>query len=266
MPTIHPTAIVDPAAQIAEDAWIGPYCIIGADVIIGPACRLDAHVTVEGPTEIGARTRVWPHAALGGGPQSLRYRGGPTRLLVGADCQLREGVTINRGTEDGGGVTTIGDRCFFMANAHAGHDCHVGDDVILANGALLGGHCSVGDNVFMGGSAAAHQFTRIGANAMITGLCGLRADVIPFGFAIGSVGRLAGLNLVGMKRRKVPRASIHAVRRAYRTLFSGDSPFSERVDAAEAEAGDDAAVATIIAFIRADASRSLLQPAEYRDA
>ena len=266
MPTIHPTAVVESAAEIADGAWIGPYCIIGPDAKIGAACRLEAHVNIAGRTEIGARADISAFASLGGRPQSVHYRGGPTRLVIGDDCQIRESVTISRGTEDGGGLTTIGDRCFFMVSSHVGHDCRVGDGVIMANGALLGGHCVVGENVFMGGLSAAHQHTRIGANAMISGLCGLRADVIPFGFTIGAVGRLAGLNLVGMKRRKFSRASIHAARRAYHTLFEGTAPFSERVDAAEAEGGDDPAVAEIIAFIRTDAQRALLQPAEYRDA
>lgn len=266
MPTIHPTAVVDPAAQIADDAWIGPYCIVGPEAKIGAACRLEANVHVTGDTEIGARSQIDAFAVLGGRPQSTKYRGGPTRLVIGADCQIRESVTMNRGTEDAGGITIVGDGCFFMANSHIGHDCRVGNGVVMANGAVLGGHCAVGDNVFMGGLSAAHQFTRIGANAMVSGLCGLRADVIPFGFTIGAVGRLAGINLVGMKRRNFSRVSIHAVRRAYRGLFGGRAPFSERLAAAEAEAGGDPAVAEIIAFIRADARRPLLQPAEYRSA
>ncbi len=266
MPTIHPTAIVDSAARIADDAWIGPYCMVGAGVTLGPGCRLDLHVNVEGRTEIGARTRVAPFASLGSPPQSKKYRGGETRLLVGADCDIRESVTMSRGTEDGGGITVVGDRCLFMANAHVGHDCRVGDDVTMANNAVLGGHCVIGSHVFMGGLSAAHQFTRIGANAMVSGLCGVRGDVIPYGFAAGSLSYLAGLNIVGMKRRNVPRQSIHAARRAYRTLFNGDAPFSERVDRAEADSAGDPVVAEIIAFIRSEKDRALCHPKSGRGA
>jgi UDP-N-acetylglucosamine acyltransferase len=266
MPNIHPTACVDRAAQIAEDVEIGPYCIVGPNVAIGTGCRLLANVHVTGHTSLGAGTVVYPFTSLGTPPQSVRYRGGPTRLVVGAHCDIRESVTMNIGTEDGGGVTEVGERGFYMANSHVGHDCRVGREVVFANGATLGGHCSIGDYVFLGGLAAVHQFSRIGSHAMIAGLTGIRADVIPFGLAIGAVGQLAGLNTVGMKRRKFSHQTIHAVRSAYRTLFFGEGTFSSRIDIVEAELGADAAVAAIISFMRQDTKRPLCHPrGDYRD-
>jgi UDP-N-acetylglucosamine acyltransferase len=266
MPIIHPSACVATRAEIADDAEIGPFCIIGPDVSIGPGCRLIAHVHLTGHTSIGARTVIYPFASLGTPPQSVRYRGGATRLVVGADCDIREAVTMNTGTEDGGGVTEVGERGFYMANSHVGHDCRVGREAVFANGATLGGHCIVGDYVFIGGLSAVHQFSRIGSHAMIAGLTGVRADVIPFGFVIGSVGQLAGLNAVGMKRREFSHQSIHAVRKAYRMLFFGEGTFASRIDVVEAELGGDPAVAAILAFVREGGSRPLCHPGgDYRD-
>jgi UDP-N-acetylglucosamine acyltransferase len=260
MRSIHSTACVERAAEIAEDVDIGPYCIVGPHVAIGPGCRLLAHVHVAGRTCVGAGTTIYPFASLGTPPQSIRYRGGPTRLVIGRQCDIRESVTMNIGTEDGGGGTEIGERGFYMANSHVGHDCRVGREAVFANGATLGGHCVIGDYVFIGGLSAVHQFSRIGSHAMIAGLTGVRADVIPFGFAIGSVGQLAGLNVIGMKRQKFSRESIHAVRKAYRMLFFGEGTFASRIDVVEAQLGADAAVAAILAFVREGGSRPLCHP------
>jgi UDP-N-acetylglucosamine acyltransferase len=266
MRSIHPTACVERGAEIAEDVEIGPYCVVGPHVAIGPGCRLLAHVHVTGHTSVGAGTAIYPFASLGTPPQSTRYRGGPTRLVIGRQCDIRESVTMNIGTEDGGGVTEVGERGFYMANSHVGHDCRVGREAVFANGATLGGHCIVGDHVFIGGLSAVHQFSRIGSHAMIAGLTGVRADVIPFGFVIGSVGQLAGLNAVGMKRREFSHQSIHAVRKAYRMLFFGEGTFASRIDVVEAELGGDAAVAAILAFVRDGGSRPLCHPGgDYRD-
>jgi len=265
MPSIHPTACVERAAEIAEDVEIGPYCIIGPDVAIRPGCRLLAHVHVTGHTSVGAGTTIYPFSSLGTPPQSARYRGGPTRLVVGPQCDIRESVTMNIGTEDGGGLTEVGERGFYMANSHVGHDCRVGREVVFANGATLGGHCVIGDHVFIGGLSAVHQFSRIGSHAMIAGLTGVRSDIIPFGFAVGSLAQLAGLNVVGMKRRKLSHESRHAVHTAYRMLFFGEGTFAGRIDIVEAELGADPAVAAILAFVREGGSRPLCQPRDHRD-
>jgi UDP-N-acetylglucosamine acyltransferase len=265
MTAIDPTARVASGAVIGNDVSIGPYCVIGPNVTLGDGCRLVAHVHIAGHTSIGPRTVVYPFASLGTPPQSTRYRGGATRLTVGADCDLRESVTMNLGTEDGGGITTVGDRGFFMANSHVGHDCHVGNDVTFANCATLGGHCEIGDGVVIGGLSAVHQFTRVGAFAMIGGVCGVRGDVIPFGLANGDYARLCGLNLVGLKRRKFSRERIHALRRAYQKLFLDPGQFAERLDQAAREFAAEETVMQIIAFIREGQHRPLCRPDQTRE-
>lgn len=261
MPNIHPTAIVDSKAEVADDVEIGPYSCVGPDVTLAAGCRLGAHVNLTGRTSVGARTRIAPFASLGTPPQSVHYRGEPTRLVIGSDCDIREGVTMNVGTAGGGGVTEVGDRGFFMAYCHIAHDCKVGSDAIFANSAMLGGHCVLGDYVFMGGIAAAHQFTRIGAHAMIGGAAGLRGDVIPFGIAAGPKGRLEGVNVVGMKRRNFSRQTIYAVRAAYRMLFDSKlGSFAQRIDQVDAQFGSDEAVAQIVTFVRRPWKRPISQP------
>ncbi len=265
MRSIDESARIAPGAVIGADVTIGPFCVIGPDVVIGDGCRLIASVHVTGHTTIGPRTVIYPFASLGTPPQSTRYRGGPTGLTIGADCDLRESVTMNRGTEDGGGITTVGDRGFFMANSHVGHDCHVGHDVIFANCATLGGHCEIGDGVIIGGLSAVHQFTRVGTAAMIGGVAGVRGDVIPFGLANGDYARLEGLNLVGLKRRKFSRERIQAIRRAYQKLFFDPGVFAERLEQAAREFAEDETVMQIITFIRAGEHRPLCRPERLRE-
>ncbi len=260
MLAIHPTAVVDSRAEIAADAVIGPYCVIGPHVTIGAGCRLTAHVHLTGHTVIGAGTAIQPFTSLGTPPQSAKYRGGPTRLTVGAACDIREGVTMNIGTEDGGGVTEVGDRCWFMAGSHVGHDCRIGNDVTVANDTVLGGHVAVGDQALLGGQSAVHQFVRIGEGAMLSGFSAIAADLIPFGFAIGQRGVLDGLNIVGLRRRGFARADIQRLRRFYRALFQGGGTFRERLAAAEPDFAGDALAAKIFAFIRAGGNRPLLMP------
>jgi UDP-N-acetylglucosamine acyltransferase len=260
MTPIDASARVASGAAIGKDVSIGPGCVIGPHVAIGDGCRLVANVHVTGHTTIGARTVIYPFVSLGTPPQSARYRGGETRLVIGAGCDLREGVTMNIGTEDGGGVTTVGERGFFMANSHVAHDCVVGDDVVFANCATLGGHCAIGDRVVIGGLSAVHQFTRVGSFAMIGGMCGVRGDVIPYGLAAGNYARLEGLNLVGMKRRNMPRERIHNLRRAYRELFLGGGHFAQRLDQVAGDFAADEAVMQIVAFIRDAKHRPLCQP------
>jgi UDP-N-acetylglucosamine acyltransferase len=264
MSAIHATAQVDRGAEIAAGAEIGPYCVVGPNVTIGEGSRLVANVHVTGHTSIGAGTMVYPFASLGTPPQSTRYRGGPTRLTIGAQCDIREGVTINTGTEDARGVTEVGDHCFLMAGSHVGHDCRVGAHVTFANNAVLGGHVSIGDRVFLGGQVAVHQFVRIGEAAMIGGLSGVRFDVIPFGFALGHLATLAGLNAVGLKRLGHSRSDLHRLREAYGMLFGDKDTFAERVEEAARKFAGDPLVGKIITFIRADAKRPLTQPGRGR--
>ena len=255
--SIHPTALIEPGAIIGKGATVGPYCIVGGNVTIGDGCKLVAHVHVAGQTSVGARTIVYPFASLGGPPQSHNYRGTLTQLVIGTDCDIRHNVTINAGTEDGGGITQIGDRGFFMASSHVAHDCHVGNDAVFANCATLGGHCIVGDYVFMGGLAGVHQFTRIGSHAMIAGAAGVRGDVIPFGLAAGPFARLRGINVVGMKRRKFSAEQTRSARLAFRMLFFGKDVMERRLELVDSKFGDNEVVAQIVAFIRSDRSRPL---------
>jgi UDP-N-acetylglucosamine acyltransferase len=250
MAAIDPTARIEPGAVIGENVTIGPYCVIGPHVQIGDRCKLIAHVHIAGHTTIGPRSVLYPFASLGTPPQSIKYRGGPTRLVIGADCDIREGVTVNTGTEDDRRVTEIGDRCWLMVGSHVGHDCKVGNDVIFANNVVLGGHVTIGDFAVFGGQAAVRQFVRIGEGAMVVGLSGVRADVIPFGLVQGPLAHLIGLNVVGMRRRGATKADIHRLRKAYEMMFFGRGTFRERLDQVAAENGADPLVAKVIAFIR----------------
>jgi UDP-N-acetylglucosamine acyltransferase len=248
---IDPTARVASGAVIRDGAVIGPYCVLGSDVVVGEGCRLVAHVHVAGHTTIGARTVVYPFASLGTPPQSVTYRGGATRLEIGTDCDIREGVTVNIGTEDDRGITEIGDHCFLMAGSHVAHDCKIGSHVTFANNVVLGGHVSIGDFTFLGGQAAVRQFVRIAEGAMIVGLSGIRADIIPWGMAQGPLAHLVGINVVGLRRRGYGKADILRVREAYRALFFGDGVFRERLARVEEAYAADPLVAGILAFIRA---------------
>jgi UDP-N-acetylglucosamine acyltransferase len=250
MSAIDPTARVAPGAAIGAGASIGPYCVLGPDVAVGEACRLVAHVHVTGHTSIGARTVVYPFASLGTPPQSVKYRGGPTRLAIGSDCDIRENVTINIGTEDDRGITEIGDHCFLMAGSHVAHDCKVGSHVTFANNAVLGGHVSVGDYTFLGGQAAVRQFVRIGEGSMIVGLSGVRADIIPWGMAQGPLASLVGVNVVGLRRRGFAKADILRLREAYRELFLGDGIFRDRLARIEETCSGDHLIGGVLAFIR----------------
>ena len=262
---IDPTTRIESGATIGKDVSIGPYCTVGPQVTIGNGCRLIGHVHLAGHTHIGARTVIYPFASLGAPPQSVKYRGGPTRLVVGADCDIRENVTMSIGTEDGGGVTEVGEKCFIMVGSHVAHDCKVGNNVVFANNTTLGGHVTIGDNVVFGGLSAVLQFVRIGEGAMIAGLSGVRADVIPWALATGQHAHLAGLNVVGMRRRGWSRADIHQVRAAYKALFFGDGEFKARLDRVAAEYGDVPSVAKIIDFIRKGKGR-LTRPQEGSEA
>jgi UDP-N-acetylglucosamine acyltransferase len=260
MSKIDSTARVEDGAVIGEGTVIGPYCMIGPNVVIGANCRLISHVQIMGHTTIGRDNVISPFAVLGGAPQDLSYRGEPTRLEVGSGCTIREGVTMNVGTIKGGGLTRVGDAGFFMNNAHVGHDCVVGNGVIFATSATLGGHCEIGDFVYIGGLSAVHQFTRIGPQVMVGGVCGVRGDVIPYGLVNGQYAALEGLNIIGMRRRKFTRERLAVIRGFYQKLFHGPGVFAERLSAVRALAGDDPAIAEILAFIDGGKHRALCLP------
>ncbi|MGO3933575.1 acyl-ACP--UDP-N-acetylglucosamine O-acyltransferase [Rhodopseudomonas pseudopalustris] len=260
MSSIDPTARIEDGAVIGDDVSIGPYCVIGSNVSIGAGSRLVGHVSVTGHTTIGDNCTIHPFASLGGAPQSTGYKGEPTKLLIGSACVIRENVTMNTGTVGGGGVTRVGDRGFFMAASHVGHDCIVGDDVIFANMATLGGHCEIGDYTFIGGMTVLQQFTRVGPQVMIGGMSGLRDDVIPYALASGIYARLSGLNIVGMRRRKFTRERLSVVRSFFSDLFYSPGLFVERLERVRPRASEDPAIAEIIAFIDDGQSRKRRRP------
>ena len=259
---IHPTAIVESGAAIGDGVEIGPYCCVGSRVTLGDQVVLRAHAVVDGITEIGPRTVIYPFAAIGLQPQDLKFKGEESRLVVGADNTVREYVTFNPGTAGGGLVTEIGDGCLFMVGAHVAHDCRIGNHVIMANNATLAGHVVVGDYAVIGGLSAVHQFVRVGAHAMIGGMTGVEHDVIPYGSVMGERGHLAGLNLIGIRRRGFSKAQINTLRSAYRTLFTetDGGTVSDRMAQAEKAYPDDAAVKDILDFIRSESPRGLTQP------
>ncbi len=265
MTAIHPTAVVDRGAELSGDVEIGPFCVVGANAVLGAGVRLHSHVVVEGRTEIGDKTEVYPFASLGHRPQDLKYRGEESRLTIGGNCVIREHVTMNPGTEGGGMLTSVGDRCLIMVGTHVAHDCRIGNDVILVNNVTLAGHVTISDHVIMAGLSGAHQFVRIGAHAFVGGMTGLENDLIPYGMAIGNRAHLAGLNLVGLKRRGFSREQIHVLRNAYKALFSGDGNLKSRLDSVEAEFSGDANVAMIVDFIREGGDRAICTPRQGND-
>jgi UDP-N-acetylglucosamine acyltransferase len=257
---VHPTAIIEDGARVGSDVRIGPYCVVGRDVVLGDGVELLSHVVVAGRTTIGARTRIFPFASIGHQPQDLKYKGEPSTLAVGSDCLIREGVTMNPGTEGGGMQTVVGDRCAFLASSHVGHDCRVGDNVIFSNNVMIAGHVTVGDFVIIGGGAAVIQFARLGAHSFIGGMSAMENDLIPYGMAVGNRAHLSGLNIVGLQRRGFSRDDIHSLRKAYRALFADEGTLMERLDDVEEEFSTHPIVKEIVAFIRVGGKRSLCTP------
>ncbi|MEI7608844.1 MAG: acyl-ACP--UDP-N-acetylglucosamine O-acyltransferase [Rhodospirillaceae bacterium] len=258
--TVHPSAVVDPAARLGDGVRIGPFCCVGPEVELGDGVTLVSHVVVDGRTVIGAGTTVYPFAVLGTPPQDLKYKGEPSRLVIGKNNRIREHVTMNPGTEGGGMLTSVGDNGLFMVGSHVAHDCELGNNIILANNATLAGHVVVGDFAILGGLSAVHQFVRIGHHAMIGGMSGVENDVIPFGLVMGDRARLSGLNLVGLERRGFGREAIQVLRAAYRMLFGPEGTLQERVDEVERSFSENAAVTEVVAFIRTKSSRAVCQP------
>jgi UDP-N-acetylglucosamine acyltransferase len=256
--TIHPTALVEDGAGLGSGVEIGPFCHVGPQVTLEDGVRLLSHVSVRGITRIGPRSIVHPGAMLGGEGQIRGNDFTDGRLEIGADCVLREMVSMNVGSRKGGGVTRIGARGYFMANAHVGHDCHVGDDVTFANSVALGGHSEIGDRVIFGGLSAVQQFCRVGRGAMVGGLTGVNRDVIPYAMAFGDHVELAGLNLIGLKRSGLSRDAINAMRGTFRLVFHGEGgSIPDRARAARTRWPDVPQVGEMVDFILADARQPL---------
>lgn len=257
---VHPSAVVEPGATLGSGVHVGPFCHVGADATLGDGVHLAGHVSVIGVTTIGAGTKVQAFSALGGPPQDTKHKGGRTTLNVGANCDIRESVTMHSGSDTGRGATMVGDNGFFLAYSHVAHDCIVGDNVTLTNGATLGGHCEVGDQVIVGGLTAVHQFVRIGRRAFLGGCSAVVGDVIPYGMAVGNRAKLRGFNVVGLKRAGMSRSELATLREAYRLLFSTGRPLAENAEAARARFTDMPAVIEIVDFITSRGKRHFAVP------
>ncbi|MEI6096872.1 MAG: acyl-ACP--UDP-N-acetylglucosamine O-acyltransferase [Alphaproteobacteria bacterium] len=257
--SIHPSSVVDKAARLGVGVTVGPFCLIGPEVTLGDGVIVKSHAVVTGWTDIGAGSVIFPHATVGEVPQDLKYRGERTRLVIGERNRIREGATLNTGTEGGGGITRVGHDNLFMTGAHVGHDAVVGDRVVVANGAAIAGHAQIGDDVIIGGLSGIHQWVRIGRGAIIGAVTMVTHDVIPFGLVQGPRGELDGLNLIGMKRRGMDRAAIAALRHAYEALAPGEGSFLDRARLL-AQSPACAEVAELTAFILGASDRSFLTP------
>jgi UDP-N-acetylglucosamine acyltransferase len=261
MSDVHPTALIEPGAELASTAKVGPFCHVGRHVQIGENVELISHVAIAGRTSIGDGTRIFPFASIGHQPQDLKYKGEESRLVIGRNNIIREQVTMNPGTEGGGMLTKIGDNCLFMVGVHVAHDCIIGNEVIMANNATLAGHVKVGDFSVFGGLSAVHQFVRVGQYAMIGGVTGVERDVIPYGSVMGDRARLSGLNIVGMQRRGFSREEIQGLRNAYQALFESETgTFAERVVEVSTRFSGIRPVEDVLSFIKDESSRGLVQP------
>jgi UDP-N-acetylglucosamine acyltransferase len=259
MAGIHPSAVIADGAQIGADCVIGPFCVIGEDVVLGDRVMLKSHVVVDGDTHIGDDTVVFPFAVIGEIPQDLKFDGEKTRLRIGARNRIREHVTMNTGTANGGGETRVGDDGLFMAGCHIAHDAQIGDRVIVVNSSAVAGHCIIEDDVIIGGLCGVHQYVRIGQGAIIGAVTMVTKDVVPHGLVQGPRGVLDGLNLVGLKRKGVDRGDITALRAAFQMLRDGDGTFQDRAKRL-ADESDSAYVQQMVAFILGDTDRNFLTP------
>jgi len=256
---VHPSAVVENGAELGVGCWIGPFCHIGPAVKLGDHVELKSHVVISGRTEIGAESVVFPFACIGEIPQDLKFRGEETRLEIGARARIREHVTMNTGTEGGGGLTRVGDDGLFMAGCHLAHDVRIGDRVIIVNNAALAGHCVLEDDVIIGGLSGVHQFVRIGQGAIVGAVTMVTHDVIPYGLVQAPRGELDGLNLVGSKRRGVGRSDITALRAAFQMLAQGEGAFQDRAKRLGEET-ESAYVRQIVEFVTGASDRSFLTP------
>jgi UDP-N-acetylglucosamine acyltransferase len=246
---VHPSSIIAGGASIGAGVRIGPFCTVGPDVVLEDGVELISHVAVDGRTRIGPGAKIFPFSTVGLAPQDLKYKGEDTETIIGARTQIREHCSIHRGTVTGSGVTRIGADCLLMAVVHVAHDCEIGDGVIISNNVVLGGHVVIGERAVIGGAAALLQFVRIGKGAMVGGVSGVPADVVPYSFVFGTRARQVGLNMVGLRRRGLEKGQLHRIRAAYKHIFHGEGLFTTRVAETASLYGDDPYVADMLEFI-----------------
>ena len=256
---IHKTAIVDPKAKISANVNIGPYSIIGPNVEIGEDTDINSHVSIAGYTKIGKKNKIYPFASIGNNPQDLKYNGEKSYLEIGDSNTIREYVSINPGTDGGGGLTKIGNNCLFMVSSHVAHDCVIGDNVVAVNNVAIGGHVQIDDNAIIGGNSAIHQYIRIGKFAMIGGICAVIRDVIPYGLVHGNRSVLQGINLIGLRRNNIPNQEIALLNKAYKEIFKSEN-LSENLKNLSEEFKENDLVIEILKFIQKDKKRPICTP------
>ena len=256
---IHQTAIIDKKAKLHGSVKVGPYSVVGPNVEIDQNTEIQSHVSIVGNTKIGKNNKVYPFASIGNDPQDLKFKGEETKLEIGSDNKIREYVTINPGTNGGGGVTKVGNNCLFMVSAHIAHDCFVGDNVVLANNVPLGGHAYIENDVIIGGNSAVQQFTRVGKSAMIGGMCGVVRDIIPYGIVHGNRSILQGLNLIGLRRKNIPNQDIKILSDAYKQIFKNEN-LTENLNSLSKDIKKHELVKEVISFIEKDKKRPICTP------
>jgi UDP-N-acetylglucosamine acyltransferase len=256
---IHKTAIVDPKAKISANVNIGPYSIIGPNVEIGEHTVINSHVSIAGHTKIGKKNKIYPFSSIGNNPQDLKYNGEKSYLEIGDSNTIREYVSINPGTDGGGGLTKIGNNCLFMVSSHVAHDCVIGDNVVAVNNVAIGGHVQIDDNAIIGGNSAIHQYIRIGKFAMIGGICAVIRDVIPYGLVHGNRSVLQGINLIGLRRNNIPNQEIALLNKAYKEIFKSEN-LSENLKNLSEEFKENDLVIEILKFIQKDKKRPICTP------
>ena len=260
--SIHPSAIIEPGAKLADNVTIGPFSYIGSEVTLHSGVEIKSHVVLKGKTEIGQETKIYPFSVIGEIPQDLKFCGEKTCLKIGKRNQIRENVTINTGTEGGGGLTSVGNDCLFMTGSHVAHDVEINNNVIIANCGAVAGHCVIEDDVIIGGLSGIHQFVRVGRGAIIGAVTMVTNDVIPFGLVQGPRGSLAGLNIIGLKRRGVQRDDITALRAAFQALAQDEGTFHDRAKKLGEETTSEY-VEAIANFILVGSNRSFLTPGDF---
>lgn len=253
-------AVVETGAELGAGVSIGPFCHVSADAILGDGTRLVSNVSILGATTLGSGCEVHPMAVLGSPPQNFKHKGGRTTLTIGRDCVIREGVTMHLGSDTDRGATTVGDNCYFMNHVHIGHDCHVGNRVIMASVATLGGHVEIGDRVNIGGLSAVHQFVRIGHDAFIGGMTAIVGDVIPYAMAAGNRARLRGLNVVGLRRSGRTSSELKRMREAYRAIFGAQGGFADNLARAAETYADFEPAMQIVDFLSVRGKRQFTLP------
>ncbi len=256
---IHKTSIIDKKAKISSSAKIGPYTIIGPEVEIGENVNIYSHVNIAGHSKIGSGTTIFPFSSIGTQPQDLKYKGEKNKLIIGKNNIIREYVTINPGTEGGGGLTSIGNECLLMISSHIAHDCKIGNNVVIANNVPIGGHAVIEDSVTIGGNSAVQQFTRIGRLAMIGGMTGVLNDVIPFGLSFGNRNYLKGINLIGLRRKKYDNKKIIELNEAYKNIFSSKN-LHENLNKVNGQYQNNDLVTEVTNFISKDKKRPICTP------